>query len=102
MPQILLDFGRHPILRPALAIDLLVLVLYSHCNVEVDNLQAEVFVKKVVRLDIPVGYMVLVKIREALDEAPADLANLAFKSDRSELDVILDDDHYGQNGPPVE
>jgi len=103
VPQILLDFGRHPILRPALVVDLINLVLYSHCNVEIDNLQAEVFIQeKVVRLDIPVGYMVLVKIREALDEAPADLGNLASKSVRSELEVTLDGEHFGQNGPPVE
>ena len=92
----LLDLGRHPILRPALVIDLLVLVLYSHCDIEVDNLQAEVFVeKKVVRLNIPVGYVVLVKIREALDEAQAELGNLAFSSVRTELDVTLDGDHFG-------
>jgi len=79
VPQILLDFGRHPILHPALVIELLVLVLYSHCDVEVDNLQTEFFAEnKVVRLDIPVGYMVLVKIRNALDKAQADLGYLAF------------------------
>ena len=29
--QLLLDLRRHPMPRPALVIDLLVLVLYSHC-----------------------------------------------------------------------
>jgi len=68
-------------LRPALVIDLLILVLYSHCGVEVGDYQAEVFVvdKKVVRLNISMGDTVLVKIREALDQAQAELGNLAFR-----------------------
>ena len=77
MPQILLDLGRHPILRPALVINFL--VLYSHCDIEVDHLQAEGFIEKVVWLNIPVRDAVLVKIRQALDETQADLGNLAFR-----------------------
>jgi hypothetical protein len=56
VPQLLLDLGRHPIFCSAMVIDLLVLVLYLHCNIEVNDFQAEVVVdKKVVRLDITVS-----------------------------------------------
>ena len=54
-------------LRPALAINLL--VLYLHGDIKVDNLQAKVSVdNKVVGLDIPVGNTEFVKKRDAPDE----------------------------------
>ena len=40
--RLLLDLGRHQTLRPALAIDHLILILYLHSNIEVYKFQAEV------------------------------------------------------------
>jgi len=76
--------------------DLLVLVLYLHSDIKVNDFQAKVAVnKKVVRLDIPVSDTEPVEIRETLDEAQADLNDLAFKFFRSELDTIRDALHFG-------
>ncbi len=44
------DLGRHPTLRPAFVIDLIVLVLYLHSDIEVDNFQAKVSVERKVVL----------------------------------------------------
>jgi len=79
-----------------LVTDLLVLVLYLHSDIKVNDFQAKVAVnKKVVRLDIPVSDTEPVEIRETLDEAQADLNDLAFKFFRSELDTIRDALHFG-------
>jgi len=53
-----------------LIIDLLVLVLYSHRSIKVDDLQAKLPVDNlVVGFDIPVGDSVPVEILKAIDEA---------------------------------
>jgi len=71
------SIGCHPTPSPPIAIDHLVLVLYLHSDIEVDNFLAKVPVdKKVFGLDVPVSDAELVKIRDALDEAPADLRDL--------------------------
>jgi len=44
-------------------------------------------------LDVPVGDTVVVKIRDALDEAPADLSDRPIKS------ATCERDHFGENGP---
>jgi hypothetical protein len=63
-----------------LVINLLVLVLYLHSDIKVDRFQGKVLVdNKVVGLDVPVSNTVFVKIREALDEAQADLRDPAVK-----------------------
>jgi hypothetical protein len=90
VPLVVLDLGRHPMLRPALIIDLLVLVLHSHRDIKIDDFQAKVPVDdKVVGLDIPVSDTAHVKIRDAFDEAQADLNNLAFKPLRPVLNVTF-------------
>jgi len=54
-----------------LAIDLLVLVLYLHGDIEAYDFQAKVSAdNKVVGLDIPVSNTVFVKKRDTPDEAP--------------------------------
>jgi len=85
-------------LRPTSATDLLVLYLYS--DIKVDYFDATVLVdKKVVWLDVHESDTVLVKIREGLDEDPADLIGLAIKSVRMFRDTIRDGGHFGYNDP---
>jgi hypothetical protein len=63
-----------------LAINHLVLVVYFHSDIEVDNFKTKVPVdNKAFGLDVPVGDTELVKIRDALDKAPADLSDLPIK-----------------------
>jgi hypothetical protein len=71
-----------------------------HSDIEVDNFLAKVPVdKKVFGLDVPVSDAELVKIRDALDEAPADLRDLPIKLVRCERDMICDGIHFWENGP---
>jgi hypothetical protein len=77
-----------------LAINHPVLVAYSHSDIEVDNFQTKVRVDdKVFGLDVSMGDTELVKIRDTLDEAPADLSDLPIKSDMYERD------HFWENDP---
>ena len=63
-----------------IGINPLVLVLYLYSDIKVDRFQGKVLVdNKVVGLDVPVSNTVFVKIREALDEAQADLRDPAVK-----------------------
>jgi hypothetical protein len=73
----------YPFLCSAIAIDLLVLVLYSHRDIKAYDFQSRL---KIIDFDItmrvkgiPVNDTVLLKIRQALDEAQAQLGSLAFK-----------------------
>ena len=67
-------FRRCPALGPAIFANLRVFILNLYSYVEVNDLQAEIFVTdKVVGLDVSMRYFVLVKICEALDEAQAKL-----------------------------
>ena len=95
-----LDLRRHPILRPALVVDLLVLVLYSHGDIKVGDFQTEVPVnKKVIGLEVPVSDSKTVKKREAIDEGPADLNDTLAKFLGSVFHAIRDRVHFGQNDP---
>jgi len=76
-------------LRP-LVVNLL--VLYSHGGIKVDDLQAKT--RGVVRLDVPVSNVKLVKICEALDEAPAYLSDLPTKLLRNGRDVMHESIHF--------
>jgi hypothetical protein len=83
-------------LRPKSATDLLVLVLYLYSDIKVDYFDATVLVdKRVVWLDVHVSDTVLMKIRKALDEAPADLISLTIKFVRMFRDIIRDGGRFG-------
>jgi hypothetical protein len=73
------------------AIVLVVLVLYSHRDIKIDDFQAKVD-DKVVGLNVAVSNTALVKIRDTLNEAQADLNNLAFKFLRN--NVTIDGDQF--------
>ncbi len=67
-------------LRAALIVNLLIFVLYSQSDVEVNNFQTKILVdEKVLGFDVPVGDTVFVKVRKALDKARADLVDLVRK-----------------------
>ena len=87
MIRLYIDFssiGRHPTFRP-IAIGHFVLVLYLNSDIEVDGFQAKVPVdKKFFGLDVPVGDAELVRIRDALDEAPVDLRDFPINLVRRE------------------
>jgi len=83
-------------LRPALIINLLVLIFNFHGDIKIDNLQAKIVVdKEVVRLDVPVRNTVLVKVCEAVDEAPAELSDLVGKFIRRRVEEIRDRGQFG-------
>jgi len=59
--------------------NLLIFILDFHRDIEINDFQTKAPVDdKIVGLDIPVSDTEPVKIRDALDETPADLNNLAF------------------------
>jgi hypothetical protein len=67
------NFWSCPALRAAIFVDLRVFILNFDSYVEIDDFQVEIAVTdKVARLDVSMRNFVLVKIRESLDEAPAE------------------------------
>ncbi len=69
-------------------------------EIEIDDFQTEVLPdEKVVGFDIPMSNTVPVEICDALDEAPADLADVGRKSTRSDLDIVYDRVHFWENCP---
>jgi len=79
-----------------LIINLLVLIFNFHGDIKIDNLQAKIVVdKEVVRLDVPVRNTVLVKVCEAVDEAPAELSDLVGKFIRRRVEEIRDRGQFG-------
>jgi len=96
----LLDLGRHPILRPAFVIDLLILILHLQCDIEVNNLQTKGLInEKIVGLDVPMGDRKPMKIPEAFDEAFAESMDLVRELLRSDPKVICYGIHFGHNDP---
>ena len=64
-----------------------------HSDIEVDYFQGKIAVdNEVAGLNVPVTDKQLVEIRDALDEAPADLSDLPMKSATCERDHFWKDD----------
>jgi len=98
--RLLLDLGRHPILRPAFVIDLLILILHLQSDIEVNNLQTKGLInEKIVGLDVPMGNRKPMKIPEAFDEVFAESIDLARELLRSDPKVICYGIHFGHYDP---
>jgi hypothetical protein len=79
-----------------LAIDHLVLIVYKGSEIEVDKFQPKVPAdNKGFRLDVPVDDKEIVKTRDALDEASADLNDIPTLA-RCEGDDMT---QFWENGP---
>ncbi len=96
----LFNLGSDLILRPAEIVDLFVLVPQLNGKVKVKEFCVEIVVdNNIAGVEISVGDTMLVEICKAVDEARADVVDLAGKLAALYPQAIRNRGHLGQNKP---